>query len=485
MKERIYLGGFEIYREYDGTAATVTLERETLHLMDGQQRIALVETRTQGDDGSPAQLIRYQFGNHLGSASLELDEAGKIISYEEYYPYGSTSYQAVDASIKAAAKRYRYTGKERDEETGLAYHGARYYAPWLGRWDRPDIFGLGDGVNRYAFVKCNPIRMSDRRGTSTLDEVESPPTPASPDSKRNLRGNHRQPKGTVRRDPEGNLTFKPAIPSATASGGMTGGQSPDALELDFAKVVSGRASQATAPAQIGLPFEVQESLMTDSGISLFQSPQGNVVEQEHGSYLMRRRGGAFELRYGGSGGSGGWNPVRPRGVEPFLSNLIPGGRRWLGTAHTHPYASGTKSSFSAGDLSTFALPRWLAGDRTQLIRSQDTVYLASRTAEFNRAVRAMGIFERIALAREITSMYENRYRIESSSGQPAPGQTLFQHATEAAAIEVAEALGLALYKGTGHVLQRMDDPNVAGNPRAIVQSRLAAARIQMPDNLGF
>ena len=55
----------------------MNLERETLHVMDDQQRIALVETRTQGDDGSPAQLIRYQLGNHLGSASLELDEAGR------------------------------------------------------------------------------------------------------------------------------------------------------------------------------------------------------------------------------------------------------------------------------------------------------------------------------------------------------------------------------------------------------------------------
>ena len=90
--ERIYLGGFEIYRS-DG-AGTADLERETLHIMDDKQRIALVETRTQGDDGSPAQLIRYQFGNHLGSASLELDDQGQIISYEEYFPYGSTSYQA-------------------------------------------------------------------------------------------------------------------------------------------------------------------------------------------------------------------------------------------------------------------------------------------------------------------------------------------------------------------------------------------------------
>ena len=95
LKERIYLGGFEIYREYSGDGNTVALERETLHVMDDKQRVALVETRTQGSDNAPEQLIRYQFSNHLGSASLELDDQAQIISYEEYYPYGSTSYQAV------------------------------------------------------------------------------------------------------------------------------------------------------------------------------------------------------------------------------------------------------------------------------------------------------------------------------------------------------------------------------------------------------
>jgi RHS repeat-associated protein len=136
--ERIYLGGFEIYREYKENVVETTLERETLHIMDDRQRIALVESRTLGNDGSPAQLIRYQFGNHLGSVSLELDDKAKLISYEEYTPYGSTSYQAVDQGIKAAAKRYRYTGKERDEESGLYYHGARFYAAWLGRWTACD-----------------------------------------------------------------------------------------------------------------------------------------------------------------------------------------------------------------------------------------------------------------------------------------------------------------------------------------------------------
>ncbi len=133
--------------------------------MDDKQRVALVETRTQGSDGSPQQLIRYQFGNHLGSASLELDDKSSVISYEEYFPYGSTSYQAVDQSIKAAAKRYRYTGMERDEESGLSYHGARYYAGWLARWIACDPIGIGDGINVYRYVSAKPTSMIDFTGT--------------------------------------------------------------------------------------------------------------------------------------------------------------------------------------------------------------------------------------------------------------------------------------------------------------------------------
>jgi RHS repeat-associated protein len=173
VKERLYLGGFEIYREYDTDGSTVTLERETLHVMDGQQRVALVESRTQGNDGSPARLTRYQLGNHLGSASLELSEAGEVVSYEEHYPYGSTSYQAIDAGINAAAKRYRYTGMERDAETGLAYHGARYYAGWLGRWVSSDPIGMAAGVNGYVYSQESPTRFTDRTGHSGNDEVDA------------------------------------------------------------------------------------------------------------------------------------------------------------------------------------------------------------------------------------------------------------------------------------------------------------------------
>jgi RHS repeat-associated protein len=167
IEERLYLGGFEVFRRRNGSG-TITLKRDTLHVMDVNQRIALVETKTV-DTSSPLtahpQLIRYQFGNHLGSASLELDAEGQIISYEEYYPYGSTSYQAGRSEAEVSLKWYRYIGMERDEETGLNYHGARYYAPWLGRWIRCDPYRLIDGANVYRYAHCRPINFVDPEGT--------------------------------------------------------------------------------------------------------------------------------------------------------------------------------------------------------------------------------------------------------------------------------------------------------------------------------
>ncbi len=169
--ERIYLGGFEIYRK-NGANPFV---RETLHIMDDKQRIALVEARTQGNEpGVPAQLIRYQFGNHLGSASLELDGQAQIISYEEYTPYGSTSYQAVRSQIETP-KRYRYTGKEHDEESGLYYHGARYYATWLGRWLNVDPSGLVDGMNLYTYAENRPVTFVDQTGNQAQPAPTSVP----------------------------------------------------------------------------------------------------------------------------------------------------------------------------------------------------------------------------------------------------------------------------------------------------------------------
>src|SRR5262249_50302278 len=143
----------------------------TLRVNDNRRPIALVELLTVGqpatldtiNDG-PAQLSRYQLDNHLGSAVLELDGSGRILSYEEYHPFGTTAYRATDSVLEKNPKRYAFTSKERDQETGLSYHGARYYAPWCARWISADPGGLIDGTNQYSYGHNNPVVFHDPNG---------------------------------------------------------------------------------------------------------------------------------------------------------------------------------------------------------------------------------------------------------------------------------------------------------------------------------
>ncbi|MEM7373663.1 MAG: SpvB/TcaC N-terminal domain-containing protein [Bacteroidota bacterium] len=161
-EERIYLGGYEVYQKHSGTHAG--LERISLSLIDEGHRYVMIERRNAIDDGTEQQLTRYQLHNYQGSAALELDSAAQLISYEEYHPYGTTAYQARNADIKSAAKRYRFTGMERDEESGLSYHSARYYLPWLSRWLSPDPIGIDDHINVYTYTRLNPIKFVDGSG---------------------------------------------------------------------------------------------------------------------------------------------------------------------------------------------------------------------------------------------------------------------------------------------------------------------------------
>ena len=175
-RERIYLGPWETWRERSGSPMDLQQERQTLHVADDAGRICLVETLVV-DNGGPVlpatPMQRYQHGNHLSSAALELDEDAAIISYEEYHPFGTSSYAANDSGSGVSAKRYRYIGKERDDETGLCHLGSRYYAPWLARWLAADPAGLMDGLNRYVYARGNPSTFLDDNGHAAQNPTES------------------------------------------------------------------------------------------------------------------------------------------------------------------------------------------------------------------------------------------------------------------------------------------------------------------------
>jgi RHS repeat-associated protein len=145
--------------EYQGIvqgSSSSTRENNTLHVMDNQSRIALVRVGNPfPDDTTPA--VKYDLGDHLGSSNIVVDDVGSWVNREEYTPYGETSFGSF------ARKRYRFSGKERDAENDLLYFGARYFAPWMGRWMNSDPL-LGTDTNAYTYVKGNPIRLTDPRG---------------------------------------------------------------------------------------------------------------------------------------------------------------------------------------------------------------------------------------------------------------------------------------------------------------------------------
>jgi RHS repeat-associated protein len=174
-EDRIYLGGFELYRRRN-VSGTVLEEIESHHLFEGEQRVLLVDDvitaearRLDRPTVKEQTLFRYQYGNHLGSVGLELDDTARVISYEEFHPYGTSAFQLMNSAVEAPPKRYRYTGMERDEESGLSYHKARHCLPWLGRWVSTDPIGIGDGVNVYMYSHSSPTTRIDSNGLQAED----------------------------------------------------------------------------------------------------------------------------------------------------------------------------------------------------------------------------------------------------------------------------------------------------------------------------
>jgi RHS repeat-associated protein len=163
----VYIDGlFEFHR----LAQVAVQENNTLHAIDGQQRIALIRVGGPfADDMAPA--VRYELGDHLSNSNVVLNEAGAVVNREEYTPFGESSFGSF------VRKRYRFAGKERDEESGLTYHGARYYASWLARWVSCDQVqsklsldaekgGLTSRktLNLYAAFNLSPMRYVDPDG---------------------------------------------------------------------------------------------------------------------------------------------------------------------------------------------------------------------------------------------------------------------------------------------------------------------------------
>src|SRR5260370_10871346 len=81
----------------------------------------------------PANTPKYYFEDHLGSTDIVSTPQGGIVEESDYVPYGG------EVVISGSdPNHFKFTGKERDLESGLDDFDARFYSSPFGRFMTPD-----------------------------------------------------------------------------------------------------------------------------------------------------------------------------------------------------------------------------------------------------------------------------------------------------------------------------------------------------------
>lgn len=162
MRDTLYLHGVEVQLRMASNSSKPASARTITRVTgDPGEFLSLVESSSDSDE----VLERYQIG-----FNLELDDEGRLITYEEYSPFGTVAYTATHQAVEAP-RSYRFARYEHDRETGLYHCGSRYYCPWLGRWTSPDPLGDVDGPNLFVYCGNDPIGLDDHAGTSMFPKA--------------------------------------------------------------------------------------------------------------------------------------------------------------------------------------------------------------------------------------------------------------------------------------------------------------------------
>jgi RHS repeat-associated protein len=119
--------------------------------------------------------IHYYFSDHLGSHGVIENATGSVCEQDiDYYPYGGVEHDY----CPAPTQNYKFTGKERDAESGLDYFGARYNASTMGRFMSPDPGNIGvnrlnpQSWNAYSYSLNNPLSLTDPTGLYVCEDSE-------------------------------------------------------------------------------------------------------------------------------------------------------------------------------------------------------------------------------------------------------------------------------------------------------------------------
>lgn len=116
--------------------------------------------------------VGYLTSDMLGSPRINTNPSGGVISRHDYQPFGEeiSTPQRTANGYGSDEVRKKFTGYERDDETGLDFAQARYFSSGFGRFSSPDDF-LNDthvsdpqSWNLYVYVRNNPLRYIDPTG---------------------------------------------------------------------------------------------------------------------------------------------------------------------------------------------------------------------------------------------------------------------------------------------------------------------------------
>ena len=110
--------------------------------------------------------VFYYLTDHLDSSRVIVQAGQTTPCFDaDYGPFGSEH-----DHINSCPQNYKFTGKERDPESGLDNFEARYYGSSIGRFTSPDDPFVGwqlndpQSLNLYAYVQDNPINDVDPTG---------------------------------------------------------------------------------------------------------------------------------------------------------------------------------------------------------------------------------------------------------------------------------------------------------------------------------
>jgi len=154
----------------DGTVFPIYTREPSFSLSDdwssGNSGVGYEINHWSGYD--PATTTTYYHGDHLGSERLTTSENGYPTWSATYAPYG------MDLTSQITVNHNKFTGKERDSESGLDNFGARYNSSQYGRFMSPDS-GIDQhpenpqSWNLYSYVQNNPVNIVDPSGEFTCD----------------------------------------------------------------------------------------------------------------------------------------------------------------------------------------------------------------------------------------------------------------------------------------------------------------------------